>query len=416
MGGAAGAGLGVLALLGVLAGLSKEIQLVLLPLVYLARRHEGPGRGLAAALVAVPALTATVLMRVWWQPQMQATYPVPSFATLGVAVERLGERWRDTGILLAGVTPLALAGALRAKARPFLRTYGYLGLAFLLLPFVAWMYDARPGRVPFFGDTVHRLLAYALPVLLPLALLALDRVFPLVEPRASKAARPRKLANALAALALATSPLWGLDRYRRAEFRGSLSGPAVRAICRQSLKAAALLEQGRSVVLDPDALRFTEEDPRLSRTRWFLREGWGDFPYFETGEVLMQGRVASLLVPCFRPADLDLTITLSAPRDTPLHVELNGLPLGTLVVRPEAREQRLRLPASALIRGDNLLGLVATGDEPPRARFLRLVLEARSGAPLGREVSWAGGIEERASQDRIRPPGNNGPQAVVMQS
>ena len=89
---------------------------------------------------------------------------------------RLGEG--ETGILLGGVLPLALLGALRRKSRPYLWAAGYLAAAFLLLPFVAWAYDPRPNRIPFFDATVRRLLIYALPVLLPLAALAVDRLLP----------------------------------------------------------------------------------------------------------------------------------------------------------------------------------------------------------------------------------------------
>jgi len=173
-----GAGLGVLALLAVLAVLSKEILLVLLPLVFLARwPREGIRRALAAAaLVALPALAVTALMRLWWAPHLLTPYHLPDADVLPLALDRLQRSWAKTGFWLGGVTPLALLGAFTPAARPFLRRYGYLVVLFLALPFVAWVYDPRPGRLPFFGVTVRRLLVYALPVLLPLALFAVTRI------------------------------------------------------------------------------------------------------------------------------------------------------------------------------------------------------------------------------------------------
>lgn len=367
---ASGSGTGVLALLGVLAALAKEIQLVLLPLVYLARRErEGDRRALVSALLAaLPALAVTLLMRLWWTPHLASPYPLPDASVLPLAIERLRQSWGRTGVLLGGLLPLAVLGALRTQARPFLRQYGYLAAAFLVLPWVAWMYDPRPGRVPFFGDTVRRLLIYALPLVIPLALVAIDRVLPHMNPRPPEPRRPRapvEIGAALAAAALAALPLWGMDRYRRIEIKGSLLGPVVRAICRQSLEAAARIERGERVAFDPGE----------GRTRWFLRDGWGPYPFNETGDVVMRGRVGSLLLPCARPLDLDVSLSLSAPRDTALRVDVGSFTVGTLVVGPEAREQRLRVAAPALFRGDNLISLVATEDENPQIRFHGLALQ-----------------------------------------
>jgi len=369
-----GAGLGVLALLAVLAVLSKEILLVLLPVVFLARwPHEGIPRALrAAALVALPALTVTALMRVWWAPHLLTPYHLPDADVLPLALDRLQRSWAETGFWLGGVTPLALLGALTPAARPFLRRYGYLVVLFLALPFVAWIYDPRPGRLPFFGITVRRLLIYALPVLLPLALFAVTRILPRFVAPLRTRRRPRWLLNGLAAagtLILAAFPFWGLDRYRRAQILGPLHGPVVRALCRESLRTATRLAQGEEILLDPEWSVTSRKNPKLIRIKWYLRDGWGPFPFYGSEDVVMRGRTASLHLPCLDPEDLELRLALSSPGETVVGVEVNGFLVGRLAVGPAPEAQLLRLPASALFRGDNVLGLVAVEDDHQEIRF-----------------------------------------------
>jgi len=372
---ASGAGLGVLALLGVLAALSKEILLVLLPLVYFNRRpHTTRGGALVAtALVALPALAATLLMRVSWTPQLHSVYAFPDPAlVLAWLLPRLSEG--HTGILLGGILPLALLGALRRKARPYLWATGYLVLALLFLPFVAWAYDPRPGRIPFFDATVRRLLIYALPVLLPLASIAVDRVRPHLAAPFAGLRTPRAAVNIaafLAALVLGTTPLWAMDPYRRIELnRGGLYGPVIRAVCHQSLRMAEQLERG-----DWASYPIAANDPRAWRLRWFLRDGWGSFPYYER-RVAMQAREASILLPCLRPRPLELALVVMARTPTTVEVRVNDSPLGTLDVGAQSREQRLSIPTAPLFRGDNLLSFVVSGRDDPGLEFYRLALRA----------------------------------------
>lgn len=370
-----GAGLGVLALLGVLAALSKEILLVLLPLVYFDRRlRTTRARALAAAaLVALPALAATLLMRTAWVPHLRTVYalPDPHIVTTWL-LPRLGEG--QTGILLGGVLPLALLGALRREARPYLRVAGYLALALLVLPFVAWAYDPRPGRIPFFDATVRRILIYALPVLLPLAALAVDRVLPHFSPPAPAERRPNRrldLAAFVVAAALGLAPLWAMDPYRRIELnRGGLYGPVIRAVCHQSLRLAELVERGGWAVYP-----IAEKDPRAWRIRWFLRDGWGSFPYYER-RVAMQAREASVLLPCLRPRELELALVVTAQARNTVEVRVNGSRLGQLEADAELREQRLAVPAGPLFRGDNLLSFVLAGADGAALEFHKLAVRA----------------------------------------
>jgi len=137
----------------------------------------------------------------------------------------------------------------------------------------------------------------------------------------------------------------------------------VRALCRESLRTATRLGQGEEILFDPEWSVTSRENPKLIRIKWYLRDGWGPFPFYGSGDVVMRGRTASLHLPCFRPEDLELRLSLSAPGGTVVGVEVNGFLVGRLAVGPEPEAQLLRLPASGLFRGDNVLGLVALGDD-----------------------------------------------------
>lgn len=373
----AGAGVGVLALIAVAGTLTKEAFLLLLPAVYFLRRErEGDRRAAAQALGAVgAALAATLLLRSW-TPYLRAAPPaLPDADTFWLGVYRIlagtGDWWLPA--LLGGVTPLALLGAARRASRPLLRRFGYLLLLTLALPFAASVYTGDSRSVPFFADDVPRLLLLALPVLLPLALAA---IWPRPAPPspARPTARWLEAVAAAAAVVLAALPPLALDSYRRVDLRGPRDGRLVLALCRESLAVARRLERGKLVSYDPEDRRFTpgKVDPHLlERMRWFLRDGWGPMPHYATGPVIMQAAAATLLLPCFRPADLDLVLTLSAPSQARLRVEVNGHPIGELGLGPGPAKQQLRIQATALFRGDNALRLVGAG---PGARLHALVL------------------------------------------
>jgi hypothetical protein len=74
------------------------------------------------------------------------------------------------------------------------------------------------------------------------------------------------------------------------------------------------------------------------------------------------------------PRDLDLSLTLDAPREARLAVRANGRPVGDVLVRKEARQVGIRVPASVLFRGDNALTLAAPPGASPRVRLVRFVL------------------------------------------
>lgn len=357
----AGAGPSVLALIAVLAALSKEITLLFLPTLYFARRELlGPRRALIQALLAAaPALLVTLLLRVWAPPSVAGATPL---GVLALALWRIVERADDWGpvALLSGLTPLALLGALRARGKALLARYGWMLGVVWVLPFVASVYTDDPS-VPFFLDDIPRLLLYALPVMLALALaLFSGRAAP--PPRA-----PARYGDAVAfgcaflALAFALSPLL-LDPYRRVPLRGPRDGRLVLAVCRESLTVAEALARGRTVAYDAETRSFTpgKTVPELlGRMRWFLRDGWGPRPQYGSGPIVAEAVASTLLVPAFVPEDLNAVLLVSAPAAWSVRVEVNGRAIAEAAVTAEASRVRLVIPGGTLVRGDNLLRLVA---------------------------------------------------------
>ena len=358
------AGLAVLCALAVLAALCKEgLLAILLPLVFFVHlEREGLRRALrAAAVVSVPAVAVAVGLPAWWTPQLPAS--LPRFEPWRAAVAAAGA-WREWwgSMLLAGLTPLAALGALRRRARPVLRRYGSLLAVTFAAPLAAATYTGEAGTGHFFAADVPRLLLYALPVLIALALVAVDRAWPHIgtPPVARRAPSVLRGAVGVLAVAAALSPFLVVDRYRRIDLRGARDGPYVLGLARESLRTAGRLERGQAVFFDPVTQRFKwgESDPGdLSRLRWFLREGWGDLAHYGTGDIVMQQGQATLIVPCFRPRDLDLELLTEAPAGERLTVAVNGRPLAE--TSPGAGRTVVPLPAALLFRGDNVVTLAS---------------------------------------------------------
>src|SRR5262249_59512314 len=120
----------------------------------------------------------------------------------------------------------------------------------------------------------------------------------------------------VAALAAIALPFVAVDRYRRVDLQGSRDGPLVLAVCREGARTAERLAAGDEVVFDPETRRFAwgETDAaQLGRMRWFLREGWGERAHYGTGEVVMHAPAASVLLPVFVPADLQVRLRMMSP-------------------------------------------------------------------------------------------------------
>lgn len=355
-----GAGPGALALLLLAAVYAKELLLVLAAGVFLVRHAEvGPRAAAGQALVvATPSIATLVLLRLAWTPYVATPEGPAVLAQMPRAMALLADGWRDTGILLGGLFPLAVVGAAVPAGRRYARTYGPLAALFVALPFTAWMNNPRPGGEPFFGGTVERLLVYAVPLLVPLALAALGSLLPRLRvegrPEAPRRGRGDRALLAVA-VGAATLPLWALDGYRRRAPGPALDGVVIRAVCRETLRAAARVGAGEAVTFDPEERALAPG--RAARVRWPLASGWGPFPYRETGPVVTVGDRASLLVPSLgagKGPD-EVVLVLSADRPVPVVFSVNGLPSASADVGPQPSP--FAVPTRELFRGDNTLEL-----------------------------------------------------------
>jgi len=366
----AGAGAAVLCLVAVLAALCKEGLLVLLlPLVFFRTlMREGARRAfLDCLVVGLPSLVVAAGLPRWWTPHLSAA--LPSMEPLPTITAAAGA-WREWAlpVLLGGLTPLAIAGSFRPGARPVLRAYGYLPAVTFAAALGAATFTGDGGPGHFFAADVPRLLLYALPVLIALALFLLDRVWPLA-PAAAAVPLPKPWRTAVAILTVlaVAVPFALVDRYRRADLRGARDGPYVLGVCRETLRTAYRLERGQPVAFDAETQRFAwgASDPgELDKMRWFLRAGWGGLAHYGTGEIVMHESRAELLIPVVSPRDLDVELVTDGPEGIPLAVTLNGRPVGTAAPGVSVLELR----AAALFRGDNSLTLSA----PPGAMGTRL--------------------------------------------
>lgn len=390
--------LGILAALLVLGALTKEILPVfLVPTVFLVLRTR---LGLRAAArdtlwTILPAVGVSVLLPRWWTPYL-AAQPAPALSldVFWLALYRVLAGLPEWGgaALLLGVTPLALLGALRSVAGPYVRRYWWLLGTTWGLPFVAAVYTDDVVNVPFFAADIPRLLLHALPATLPLALYALWHRVPArasTRPTCTRWRRRFGQAGWLATAVLLALPWLALEHYRRADLRGRRDGPLLLALCRESLGQARRLAEGRPVayVLAERRFRPGRDEPHfLERMRWFLRDGWGPTPQYGTGAVVMQSTPATLLLPCLRRADWTLMLALRASATIGLRVRVERTELGRIEVGPQHTRFRLHIPAAALVRGDNIL-----------------VLETVT-TPLARSVADAG-VE--LLEIRLQPKGNS---------
>lgn len=378
----AAAPLASLALIATLGVLSKEFFLLLLPLVFIvARERVGSGRALRdALLVALPALVATVALRRLWTPHIHPPLPALSWGTLSVAAARFADSWPEWrgAALLAGLTPVALVGAFRASGRRLVPRGAYLLLATLASPFV--------NPVTFLSVDIDRLLLYALPAVIPLALAALDGLLPRGE-RAPPAALPRwtsRLALVFTVGALVV-PLGIVDSYRRVDLQGTRDATVMLSVFRETLETAGKLEDGEAFEFDAASGRYAQgltkpfNLSQLRRVRWFLRDGWGPLAARHAGDAVMAAPEATLLLPCFRPRDLSALLSLDAERETRVEVRVNGRPVGDLLVGTEAHDLALSIPATLLFRGDNALTLRALESDPAHPRLRRFRIRRSEG-------------------------------------
>jgi hypothetical protein len=363
-----GGGWGTTLLLATLATLAKDgaIVLCLVPAIVLARWPAGRGTAVREGLAAaVPALLVTPALRWWWTPHIPVVAAPWDLELVRAAWITLGEVWAPTALaaLVGGLVPLAALGALTPRGRAHARRYGLSVALFAAMAFLAWLKVPSHEPVPLFGANFERLLVYSVPLLVPLALAALDRIRPCLVPVPPPGARPRAQAPAaLAGLAAFAVTLLLLDRYRRVDLQQSRDGPLVLAVCRESSRAAARAAAGEEVTFDPRTRRFAwgESDPaHLGRMRWFLREGWGARAHYGTNEVVMHEAQASLLMPLLAAEETEVRVRMMSPIPETLALGVNGRPLGAWHSDPSAPEQVFVVPAAVLFRGDNVLTIAS---------------------------------------------------------
>jgi hypothetical protein len=283
----------------------------------------------------------------------------------GAAVFEDGLPYNLRILVLGGLFPLAIFGALRVAARPFLLRFGYWAILMPAAAVLAWINVPGSHPVPLFGANMERLLLYSLPMLIPLALLALDRFWrnrgaPAPEAPSGRAATALSLAVLAAALVY---PLLGLDRYRRLPLHEPRDGPLVMAFCGESVRAARLLERGQELAWAADEKRFAwglSDPAQLFQMRWFLREGFGPLPQYGIDDIVMRESRATLVIPLLSPRDLEVDLDLEAPRPISVSLAVNGRPSGVRLAVPAGRAHSLaRLAGAQYFRGDNVLELNA---------------------------------------------------------
>ena len=377
-----------------LGALTKEVFVVFLPgLLFAACASHGWRSGLwRAGPGALAALAVHVGLRLAWAPyppRGEGGLPGPGqlMSALGVILGAASSWWAP---LVACAFPLALVALLRPAGRDILRRHGvFLGLA-LALPFGAAVYTDGPfPSQQFYGEDVPRLLVYAVPVLFALALVPLRELRrgwlrPAVNgetgdplPRSARFAITASFVG-LAVVAVAL-PLVVLDRYRRTDLRGRTDGPWVLSFCRESLAFARRLHEGKPLVYEPTGRRYKpgRSDPRhMERMRWFLRQGWGEWPEYGMEAPEMREAKARVLLPVLEPREVTLGLDLRAERPVAVRVEVNGHRVGDVEARPDPSRQRLNLPASTLFRGDNLLTFAVLDPEAPPVGLWVLNLRA----------------------------------------
>jgi len=181
------------------------------------------------------------------------------------------------------------------------------------------------------------------------------------------------------AWAVALAAPYSLDRYRRLDLSRIRDGPRVLVLCRESIKTAEQLRAGQPVSWVPAELGYLESEAEyheIKKLRWFLLDGWGRGAQYGYGPVAMQAETSSVLLPSFADRDLALTLSLRAPLPTGLRLEVNGLPLGEVGVRPELSAATLRVPRSILFRGDNRVVLHQASPAIPGPTLDRITIEA----------------------------------------
>jgi len=374
----ADAGLWVVALSLLLLSLSKEIWILLLPLLFLKHLGEGAGpSGLRTLRSAAPALCAQALMRFMWSPQPGANSAGGNYAGALASIASNLEVFAPK-FLLGGLAAFALLALLRQQARDYLRQHALTLLPLLAVPLFAAAYTGEGAATSFFADDVGRLLIYVLPFAAALAV-HLDPAHG--RPVAvSWSPRLQKMARAVV-VALAIAPL-ALDRYSRVDLSTTRDGPYLLGFVRETLRTARKLNRSETVVFDPTERKFAwgvSPPNELEKLRFFLRDGFGPLAHYGIHDIRMRGASATLIVPLLEPRRLLVNATLDARESVWITFLKDGSKLGEALVGPQVVTVTLEIPGDRVFRGDNPIELRCERANTALPRLLRLELSQPAG-------------------------------------
>jgi len=355
------------------AALTKETCLLLLTLIPLALVPRlGFARGLFDSMVvSAPAVALSILIRLTWgSPAPPASY----FSVLELSLGRIIESsW--TLVITASLSGLILPvffGFLREPSTR-LRLQGALMWIFTFGLILVNPYHYSVSDLP-------RLSIYAWPALLPLALSGLG--FKRTPPPAGSPGRFSGVSTALSLLTLAAClTLVALsDPYRRVPSPDRPDPVSLVGRLRETLKTARALDRGETFVFDaragrfalPVAERFNLTEAR--RQRWFLYQGFGPDAAFSSGAPEFRNE-ARLLLPVMTPLPFAMSMEFEGPANAEISVSMKNRHLA--LIRPGRRGGTFLIPASLLVRGDNLLRLRERSGAPVRLLRFNTRIETR---------------------------------------
>jgi hypothetical protein len=356
-----------------LLSLSKEIWILLLPLVFLKQVVDGLGQAALRTLrVAVPALWVQTLMRLIWS--RHGGVDRVGGDALGALVSIASNLAVFAPLyLLGGLTLLSLAALYGQEARAYLRRHALTLLPLLGLPLFAAAYTGEGAATSFFADDVRRLLIYVLPFAAALAV----RLDPAHGPPILVSSSPRlRWGAGILVVALAIAPL-ALDRYSRADLGTSRDGPYVLGFVRETLRTARKLGRGDTVVFDPAERRFAwgvSPPGDLMKLRFFLRDGFGPLAHYGIDDIRMRAPLATLIVPLIEPRRTVIKAAMDARESAWVTFRAGGSKVGEALVGPQAVEVTLAIDAPRLFRGDNPIELACDKGTTAMPRILRLEL------------------------------------------
>lgn len=358
----------VLTALLAIGALTKESCLVpafMLPMLLIPK--VGVARGwITTGLVLAPALCLAAFLRLTWgeaRPALDGPF-------LAMIIERVS--LSGTNLLkaaaLSGLVLPALIGLGREKSLA-LRVQGGVTWALTFLAALANPYH-------FSVADLSRLSAFAWPALLPLALAGVG--FARDEGPLGAERRPRLVrALSIAALIACITLVSVTDSFRHTPEDAWNNPIRYLARNREALKTAAMLEGGGILTFDADSGRYAGPiTERFNLTegrqhRWFLLDGFGPDAVFESGAPAFRGE-AQLLLPMLVPRPVRMIVTLEGPLGARVRIGVAGSDVAAISV---GEPSSFLIPASVLIRGDNILTLKGAPDQPLRLKRFEVRLE-----------------------------------------